>query len=239
MTTKIHPRQIRADLNTHVRREYKQEVVDEYANLLKQGREPPPLLVFLDPKNDETFLSDGFYRFFAHMKIRPNDWIVVDMKMGSRHAACWAALGRTTSKDSDIPTNRADRRWFTEQALKHPFGRKLSNRALGNYLGVDHKTVASVRMELIGIGEIPHVEIRATIDGYRNSGKKQKSFEPIPANEKAPFGREVFLPFGYAQLFSNQLLENFPDDYLEECVKVISYKIKERKLVIEKKKPTP
>lgn len=239
MTTKIHPRQIRADLNTHIRREYRQEIIDDFVILLKQGQEPPPLLVFIDFKTDETLLSDGFYRYFAHMKIRPNDMIAVETRIGSPEAARWAALGRTTLKDSGISLNRADKRWFAEQALKHPFGRKLSNRALENYLGIDHKTVASVRMELIGIGEIPHVETRTTIDGYRNSTKKQKSSESFSASKKTPLGREVFLPFDNAQLFSNQLVELFSDDYLEECVKAISYKIRERKLLIEKKKPAP
>ncbi len=204
MTTKIHPRQIRTDRNTHARREYRQEIIDDFVALLEQGQEPPPLLVFFDPKTDETLLSDGFYRFFAHMKIRPNDLIAVETKLGSPDAARWAALGRTTLNDSGIQTGRADKRWFAEQALKHPFGQKLSNRALGSYLGIDHKTVANVRMELMGVGEIPHVETRTTIDGYRDSKKKQKNFTAFLAGEKAPSGTKIFLPSDNAQLLANQ-----------------------------------
>jgi hypothetical protein len=39
--------------------------------------------------------------------------------------------------------------------LQHPKGANLSNRQIGKFIGVDHKTVATVRRELNLSREIP------------------------------------------------------------------------------------
>lgn len=43
----------------------------------------------------------------------------------------------------------------------------LSDRAVGELFGVDHKTVGAVRRELIGGGEIPHLKESRGLDGKR------------------------------------------------------------------------
>jgi len=56
-----------------------------------------------------------------------------------------------------------------------------SNRAIGKVVQADHKTVAAVRDDLEGRGEIPHVETRTD-----TKGREQPAHKPPPAPTPAP-----------------------------------------------------
>ncbi len=50
-----------------------------------------------------------------------------------------------------------------------------SNRQIAEMLGVDHKTVASVRAEMEGRGEIPHAEARTDSKGRKQPAKRPRN----------------------------------------------------------------
>ena len=60
----INIKTIRIDGGTQSRVEINNEIVAEYAALIKAGAEFPPVIVFYD--GVDTWLADGFHRFHAH-----------------------------------------------------------------------------------------------------------------------------------------------------------------------------
>jgi hypothetical protein len=58
-----------------------------------------------------------------------------------------------------------------------------SNRQIAKTVKVDHKTVASVRAEKEGRGEIPHVETRTDTKGRKQSARKTTT-KPPPVSEE-------------------------------------------------------
>jgi hypothetical protein len=58
-----------------------------------------------------------------------------------------------------------------------------SNRQVAEQVGVDHKTVASIRTEAEARGEIPHVETRTDKQGRQQPAKKARPAPPPPVGE--------------------------------------------------------
>lgn len=56
-----------------------------------------------------------------------------------------------------------------------------SDRSVARAVGVDHKTVASVRDDLVGRGEVPHVESRTDTVGRSQPSKRRSPFEALAA----------------------------------------------------------
>lgn len=71
-----------------------------------------------------------------------------------------------------------------------------SNRAIAGQVGVDHKTVAGVRNDLEGRGEIPHVDTHQDTKGRSQPARKPRQPDPGPAG---PTSRDVmFDGLGFA-----------------------------------------
>lgn len=66
MIKSINLKAIRIDGGTQSREKLDQTVVDEYAELMKEGTEFPPIVVVHD--GNEYYLSDGFHRLLAAQK---------------------------------------------------------------------------------------------------------------------------------------------------------------------------
>jgi hypothetical protein len=163
MASLIDPKLIRTDLDTQFRVDWHNDVVKEYAEAMEAGAVFPPILVFYDDKKNQHILADGFHRFAAHKLIRPNDWILMELRLGTVEAARWASLG--ANQYHGIRRTHADKRNIVIEALKQPQGTELSDRQIGKHLGVDHKTVAAVRRELEISMTIPQSNFRTGLDG--------------------------------------------------------------------------
>ena len=163
MATKIDPRRIRTDLNTQIRVDWNEEAVKEYAELMERGVEFPPLLVFYDEPNNRFILADGFHRLAAHMRVKPNDHIFVEQRLGDVDDAKWAAI--IANQSHGIRRTSADKRNAIKQAFLHCKGVGKSNLNIATDLGVDDKTVASVRREMELTSEIPKSDSRIGLDG--------------------------------------------------------------------------
>ena len=207
MAIKIDPRRIRTDLKTQMRVDWNEEAVKEYVELMERGIELPPLIVFFDEANNLYILVDGFHRLVAHLRVKPNDPILVELQLGDVEAARWAAIG--TNQKHGIRRTTNDKRNAIEQALLHPKGLNMSDRSIADYVGVDHKTVASVRREKEMAGEIPQSTYRTGQDGRTINTAGINAFRPnIPAGtSRIKFGKKTIpagATCGQCQLFEDQ-----------------------------------
>ena len=146
MATMIDPRRIRTDLDTQIRVDWNEEAVREYAELMERGVEFPPLLVFFDEPNNRMILADGFHRLAAHMRVKPNDMILVEQRLGDVEDAKWAAI--IANQTHGIRRTNDDKRNAVKRALMHSKGAGKSDRNIANDIGVHHDTVGRIRKEM-------------------------------------------------------------------------------------------
>ena len=181
MASKIDPKMISTDCGTQLRIEMSESVIADYAEAMERGDEFPAILVFYDEAKNHYILVDGFHRYHAHMKAKPNDPILAEQHMGTAEAAQWASLA--ANKSHGLQRTNADKRNAIKRALIHPRGCQLSNRKIAKHVGVNDKTVAALRCELESTAEIPQSELRRGLDGRtintQRIGNNQKT-EPQP-----------------------------------------------------------
>jgi len=158
MATKIDPKLIRTDLGTQIRVDRNEEAVREYAELMEHGVAFPPLLVFFDGSNNQFILADGFHRLAAHCRVKPNDLILVEQRLGNVEDALWAAI--TANQSHGIRRTNNDKRNAIKQALLHRKGINKSDRQIAEDAGVHHVTVGTVRKEMVLSGEIHQMDSR-------------------------------------------------------------------------------
>jgi hypothetical protein len=163
MASKIDPKKIRTDCDTQARLEMNEEIIVEYAQAMERGEEFPAILIFFDEETDAFILADGRHRYFAHMRAKPNDPILAEQRLGTMEDAQWASIG--ANKSHGLQRSNADKRNATKLALLHPNGCNMTDRQIGKHVGVDNKTVASMRRELELSEEIPQMEIRTVQRG--------------------------------------------------------------------------
>ncbi|MCL2118038.1 MAG: hypothetical protein FWH27_06375 [Planctomycetaceae bacterium] len=178
MATKIDPKRIRIDCDTQPRLEMSEAVITEYAEAMERGEEFPAILVFFHEETDEFIIADGFHRYHAHMRVRPNDPILAEQELGSIEDAIWASLA--ANKSHGLQRTNADKRNAIRRALLHPRGCQLSNRQIAKHVGVNDKTVAAIRCELESGAEIPHLTSRQGLDGKEYPTASTKQSEPQP-----------------------------------------------------------
>jgi len=158
MASKIDPRRIRTDLDTQTRLHICEQMVKEYAEAMEEGDEFPPITVFYDEPNNQFILADGFHRLAAHMRVKTNDYILAEQRLGTASNARWFSSG-ANRKHGSRPSSE-DRRFAVKQALTTDEGANSTDREIGRHVGVDGKTVASIRRELESICGIPQIDSR-------------------------------------------------------------------------------
>ena len=163
MATKIDPKRIRIDCDTQSRVELNEAIIAEYAEAMERGEEFPAILVFFNEETDEFIIADGFHRYHAHMRARPNDPILAEQRLGTIEDAQWASLA--ANKSHGLQRTNADKRNAIIQALLHPKGINLSNRQIAKHVGVSHVSVNSIRAELETTGKLFQSELRQGLDG--------------------------------------------------------------------------
>ena len=212
MASKIDPRRIRTDLDTQIRVDWNEEAVKEYAEAMERGVEFPPILVFFDELNTRFILADGFHRLAAHNLVKPNDLILAEQRLGGVEEAKWAAI--IANQSHGIRRTSADKRNAVKQAFLHPNGADQSDRSIASDVGVDHKTVASVRREKQLTGEIPQSTHRTGQDGRTintaniGSGRSEPAKPSFSVNtSRIDFGRKRIpdgATCGRCRYFENQ-----------------------------------
>ncbi len=133
-----------------------EEVIGEYATLMKEGVQFEPAAGILDEATGQVYVWDGSHRGEAARRL--GELLAVSLQPGTREEAEWLAL--TANQKHGLRRSRTDKQHAIRQALRHPRGVNLSNSEIARHCGVDHKTVGRIRAELETSGEIPRITER-------------------------------------------------------------------------------
>lgn len=174
MACKIDLKMISVDCGTQSRMEMNDAVIAEYAEAMERGDVFPPILVIYDEIKHRYILVDGFHRYYAHMRAKPNDPILAEHRIGTVEDAQWESLA--ANKSHGLRRSNADKRNAIKQALMHPKGVNKSDRQIAKHVGVHNDTVGVIRRELEVTVGIRQSDLRIGLDGRaintKNIGSK-------------------------------------------------------------------
>lgn len=163
---RIHIGMLRTDGGTQMRAALDDATVQEYADAIIAGATFPAIIAYYD--GTDYWLADGFHRIAAHKLVHQRSktaWgeVEVDVRSGTRRDAILHAAG--ANADHGLRRTNADKRRAVESLLRDPEWSQWSDREIARRCHVDHKTVGSIRAEMVGTGEIPQLDERRTADG--------------------------------------------------------------------------
>ena len=140
MIKSINIRAIRIDGGTQSREKLDQAVVDEYAELMKEGTEFPPISVVHD--GNEYYLSDGFHRLLAAQRAGKAS-INCDVITGTLRDAILYSLSANASHG--LRRTVEDRRKAVMTMLEDFEWGEWSDREIARQCHVSHPFVAKLR----------------------------------------------------------------------------------------------
>ena len=237
---KLNYEQIRIDGGTQPRAELLIEVMEDYAEQMRDGVEFPPITVFFDGK--EYWLADGFHRFGAALRARPGDAIEADVIQGTQADAQWYSF--SVNKTHGLRRTNEDKERAVRAALKHSKASHLSNVQIAQHCGVDEKTVRKYRSEAGASSEIPKMRTvtRGTSTYQQNTtkigGKGKRGADRKPSRQMAsriqqptrapnPMEKMTALSMPHNPVSgARALIEVFDADYLRVLVEEISNHLK-------------
>lgn len=135
--------QIELDSSTQFRVDIDEGKVAEYAQLMTDGVELPPIRVIAD--GSKTYLVDGWHRLYAHKKLEKTA-IMAELTVGTYRDAVLAAL--SANNDHGLPTTNQDKRKKVLFALRDPDLSQLSQREIARLCGVTQAMVSKVKNEI-------------------------------------------------------------------------------------------
>ena len=115
------------------------EVVADYADLLKAGKDLPPIIVFGD------VVADGFHRYLAHQSADRKTIRTVTQQGAEREAILYSCGANATH---GLRRTSADKRKAVLKVLSDPEWGQWSSRRIAERCGVDHSTVDTLRNTL-------------------------------------------------------------------------------------------
>ena len=134
---------VRIDGDTQPRAKIDTQAVAEYADRIEAGDELPPIDVYCD--GTDYWLADGFHRWHAHSRLLRNQ-ITCTVHKGTVEDARWHAIG--ANQTHGLRRTNEDKEKAVKAALAHPQGKKLSDRAIAEHVGVSNTFVGKVRSQL-------------------------------------------------------------------------------------------
>jgi hypothetical protein len=152
---------IRTDGGTQPRAELRNDVVEEYAELMRAGAAFPPVLVFYDGR--DYWLADGFHRIRAWHRARPHQPIEVEVLQGTLDDARWYSYG--VNKAHGLRRTNEDKERAVRTALLHPKAAGLSNVQIAEHCGVHERTVRRYREKAAAANEEPPAASTPESDG--------------------------------------------------------------------------
>lgn len=139
------------DDNLQMRVAIDDSVIDDYAFLMKDGVEFPPLIVFEDG-SQQYWLVDGFHRYYAY-KLNNTKYIPCTIHKGDFfHARLFALSANSTH---GLPRSNEDKRKAVLEALFDPELSLHSNRQIALYCGVSRRFVDKLRNQLLKENSTP------------------------------------------------------------------------------------
>jgi len=208
---------IRTDGGTQARAGLNEATIQEYAEAwLQLSHEQngflkmPLIVVFHD--GEAYWLADGFHRVEAYTRFvngpsasaSPRA-IRAEIRSGTRRDAVLYACGANSTHG--LKRTDADKRRACARVLKDDEWTQWSDSEIARRVNVDHKTVASVRAELVATGEIPGSPIRQSADGKArdvtgiresNARRKVAPADQAPLPDMPAPAQPTDLPLEYA-----------------------------------------
>jgi hypothetical protein len=133
---------LRLDGPTQHRRR-NERIVVEYATLMRQGVEFPPIRVWYD--GAYYWVSDGFHRVAAAEKAAFSD-ITAEVLFGSQSDAQWDSF--SANGRHGLRWTRSESQRVIELTLSHPNASSLSNVEVAKHVNVSEKTIRRWRRRL-------------------------------------------------------------------------------------------
>ena len=161
---------IRIDGGTQVRKQLNQDKVQEYADLMRDKVEFPPITVFFD--GSDYWLSSGFHRLFATKQIG-NVSIDCEIKEGTVRDAKLFAYG---ANKHGLPHTPEENRQIVVELIKDSEWGKWSNAQIGKHIGVSGMTIGRIRK---GLEEPPKEEVTYVNKHGKEATMKLKKKEPV------------------------------------------------------------
>jgi site-specific DNA-adenine methylase/DNA modification methylase len=134
---------IRLDEELHARVDMRQDVVEEYAERMRDGAHFPPVTVFCD--GSTSWLSDGWHRLAAALHNEMTD-VEAQVYHGTRDEALLHAAGSNATHG--LRRTNADKRRAVMLLLAHPAFSAWSDRELARRALVSHDFVSRMRHSL-------------------------------------------------------------------------------------------
>ncbi len=115
------------------------DVMKRYAALMKDGVEFPPVEITADGKNN--YLTDGFHRYFAHLKLGKK-YIEAFVVEGTRREAIFVSF--SANKTNAFPRQAGTVGGIIEKILKDEEWAKMSQSAIADYVGCTQQYVNKI-----------------------------------------------------------------------------------------------
>jgi hypothetical protein len=140
--------QIRIDGGTQPRCEINQDVVNDYAEAIQDGKTLPPVVVFNDGAS--YWLADGFHRYFGATKAE-RDAIHAKVETGTLRDAILYSVG--VNAEHGLRRTNADKRKAVMTLLKDEEWSGWSDRVIAERCQVSQPFVSKIRAENTDSGD--------------------------------------------------------------------------------------
>jgi FtsZ-binding cell division protein ZapB len=134
---------IRTDGDTQSRISLNQDIVNEYAEHLRDGDAFPPMVVFHD--GSDYWLADGFHRLFA-LKANGASLVEVDVRAGTVEDAQLFSFSANGKRG--LSNSAEDNRNIIIRMLKHPKWSLWGYSEISKHVGVSRMTVSRIAKTL-------------------------------------------------------------------------------------------
>lgn len=141
--TELDLAQIRTDGGTQPRAMIDPDLVEDYAEAMKDGAKFPPVVVYYD--GESYWLADGFHRLNAHLKLGRKR-IEAEIRSGTVRDAILCAVGANASHGKRRSLD--DKRRAVEQLLRDEEWGQWSDREIACRCAVTHPFVGKIRQLL-------------------------------------------------------------------------------------------
>lgn len=136
---------IRTDGGTQSRAALNQNVVDDYAQVIRDGTDFPPVVVFYDGK--KYWLADGFHRVAAYRAAGAVE-IGADIRQGDKRDAILFSVG--ANAEHGLRRTNDDKRRAVMTLLNDAEWSKWSDREIARRAGVSNRFVSDLRASVNG-----------------------------------------------------------------------------------------
>jgi hypothetical protein len=164
-----------------------EEIAADYARMMVEGAEFPPVDVFFD--GEEYWLADGYHRLMAAESL---GWTEVDCTVhaGDLADAIWFSC--SVNATHGLRRTREDVQLAIERALTHPKSASLTDRQIARHVGCSHPTVMAARQRMVATGKIYQSQSRVDDNGVERV-LPAKPEPPPPASEPEQIDLEDFI----------------------------------------------